>query len=122
MASALVGLGSNLGDRAPTLDRAIQLIGATQQTRLVKHSRWIGTRPIGQSAGAGEFLNGAALLETTLEPQALLVQLQSIENQLGRQRNDRWGPRTLDLDLLLYDDLIVYSPALALPHPRMSFR
>jgi len=122
MASALVGLGSNLGDRVATLDRAIQLLGAAEQIRVVKSSRWIGTRPIGLAKGAAGFLNGAALLETMLPPEVLLVELQSIEKQLGRQRIDRWEPRTIDLDLLLYDDLIVHTPALELPHPRMSFR
>jgi len=122
MASELVGIGSNLGDRVATLDRAIQLLGAAEQIRVLKSSRWIGTWPIGQAKGAPEFLNGAALLDTMLPPEVLLVELQSIENQLGRQRIDRWEPRTIDLDLLLYDDLIIRTPTLELPHPRMSFR
>ena len=122
MSSALIGLGSNLGDRRATLDRAMEALNATPQVEVVRVSRWIATQPIGQPSGADEFLNGAALLTTTLSPEMLLARLQEIENQLGRRRGGRWEPRTIDLDLLLYDDLIREGPPLELPHPRMSYR
>jgi 2-amino-4-hydroxy-6-hydroxymethyldihydropteridine diphosphokinase len=122
MSSALIGLGSNICDRHATLDRAIQLLTADVQIDVARTSRWIITKPIGQPAGALEFLNGAALLETRLPPEALLAKLQAIENQLGRKRGGRWEPRTIDLDLLIFDELIQHSPKLVLPHPRMSFR
>ena len=122
MSSALIGLGSNLGDRRATLDRAIEALNATPQVQVVRVSRWFTTQPIGQSVGTDEFLNGAALLTTTLPPEMLLARLQEIENQLGRRRGGRWEPRTIDLDLLLYDELIREGPPLELPHPRMSYR
>jgi 2-amino-4-hydroxy-6-hydroxymethyldihydropteridine diphosphokinase len=122
MSSALIGLGSNLGDRRATLDRAIESINAPPQVQVARVSPWLATQPIGQSAGADEFLNGAALLTTTLPPEMLLARLQEIENQLGRRRGGRWEQRTIDLDLLLYDELVCEGPPLELPHPRMSYR
>ena len=117
MASALVGLGSNLGDRTATLDHAIQLLGAAEQVRVVKRSRWIGTRPIGQAEGAPEFLNGAALLETILPPEVLLVQLHSIEKQLGRQRNDRCSRKLTGQQLELSLPILLL-PRVRYPRPR----
>ena len=85
-------------------------------------SGWYETRSAGGPPGQGPFLNGAALLETSLAPAAMLAQLQRIEHGLGRQPALRWGPRTLDLDLLLFDQQIVQSESLVLPHPRMAWR
>jgi 2-amino-4-hydroxy-6-hydroxymethyldihydropteridine diphosphokinase len=85
-------------------------------------SRWRGTKPVGGPAGQSEFLNGAALLGTSLTPQQLHAVLQQVEAAAGRTRESRWAPRTLDLDLLIYDDLVIDTPDLTLPHPRMSFR
>ena len=79
-------------------------------------------RPIGGPAGQEPFLNAAALLETSLPPAELLARLQRIELHLGRTRETRWAARTLDLDLLLYDNLVLNTPYLTLPHPRMAFR
>jgi 2-amino-4-hydroxy-6-hydroxymethyldihydropteridine diphosphokinase len=122
MTRCLVALGSNLGDRAATLDAALADLNATPGVNSVRSSRWHATKPVGSSALAGEFLNGAAAFETNLEPGELHEALQRIEARHGRQRHERWGNRTLDLDPLLYGDRVVTSPTLTLPHPRMSFR
>lgn len=122
MAIALIGLGSNLGDRQIALDRAIEMLSVSPEIQLQASSRWIETAPVGGPSSQPPFLNGAALLETSLEPLALLDQLQEVEQQLGRHRDIHWGPRTLDLDLLLYDDQLIRQPRLSVPHPRMAFR
>src|SRR5262245_61591647 len=128
MPAALIGLGSNLADRRHMLDRAIRQLQATPGIEKVTASSWISSRPIGGPSGQGEFLNGAALVETSLAPAALWSRLQKIETALGRTRAERWSPRTIDLDLLLYDDLVLgpQPPAntveLCIPHPRMAFR
>ncbi|HEX4131779.1 MAG TPA: 2-amino-4-hydroxy-6-hydroxymethyldihydropteridine diphosphokinase [Pirellulales bacterium] len=122
MHHALIGLGSNLGDRAATLDRAAAALAAEPEIAVVSRSGWHETAPVGGPLGQGAFLNGTVVVETTLEPESLLDRLQQIETRLGRQRGERWAARTLDLDLLLYDDRIVDSPRLTVPHPRMAFR
>jgi pantoate--beta-alanine ligase len=122
MPKVLLALGSNLGDRAATLDQAVELLRQVAGVTVLRVSRWHEADPVGGPSGQGAYLNGAALLETTLEPGALLAELQRIENQLGRVRTERWGPRTLDLDLLLYDALVMSSVSLTIPHPRMSER
>lgn len=122
MAIALIGLGSNLGDRQAVLDRAVELLAASPRIHLQAQSRWLETTPAGGPAFQPTYLNGAVVLETSLAPLALLDRLQDVERQLGRQREIRWGPRTLDLDLLLYDDQVIHEPSLSVPHPRMAFR
>jgi len=118
----LIALGSNLGDRQGTLDAAVQRLGQTPGIRVQATSRWHATSPVGGPAKQQEFLNGAVLAETSLAPKGLLAELGRIEAELGRCRAQRWGPRTLDLDLLLYDNLIQNTPTLILPHPRMAWR
>jgi len=122
MPICLVGLGSNVGDRRQSLDRAVGLLGTRPNVRLIAQSPWRQTEPVGGPPGQGAFLNGVVLLETSLGPKAVLGLLNSIEGELGRQRGDRWGPRTIDLDLLLYDELVLEAPGLTIPHPRMAFR
>jgi 2-amino-4-hydroxy-6-hydroxymethyldihydropteridine diphosphokinase len=122
MPRALIGLGSNLGDRRATLDAAMRQFGGLPQTAVVSTSSWYETAPIGGPLGQEPFLNGCTLLETSLTPESLLEALQRIETSLGRVREVPWGPRTLDLDLLLYDDQVLDSPRLRVPHPRLSFR
>jgi 2-amino-4-hydroxy-6-hydroxymethyldihydropteridine diphosphokinase len=122
MPHALIGLGSNLGDRADILDAALSQLANHPGIQLIAKSRWHHTAPVGGPAGQGEFLNGAAHLETTLSPENLLRELLAIERSLGRERTVRWSARPIDLDLLLYDRLVVDSPPLQIPHPRMSFR
>lgn len=89
---------------------------------LLKCSRWHATRPVGTTIPQEEFLNGVAWIESSLEPEALLELLQRIEVDHGRKRLERWAPRTVDLDLLLYDDFVIETESLRIPHPRMSFR
>ncbi|MEN6452183.1 MAG: 2-amino-4-hydroxy-6-hydroxymethyldihydropteridine diphosphokinase [Thermoguttaceae bacterium] len=121
MPFCLIGLGSNQGNRQATLDAAVDGLAAHPQIRLLARSAWHETKPIGGPAQA-DYLNGAVTVETSLAPAELLGCLQRIENGLGRRRDERWGPRTIDLDLLLYDRLICDTPTLVLPHPRMALR
>lgn len=122
MAHALVALGSNVGNSRRTLDDACRDLAATPGVKVVRTSRWYETSPVGGPGGQDVFLNGAVLLETSLEPSALLDILQTVEIKHGRVREIAWGPRTLDLDLLLYDDIVLQSIRLTLPHPRLSYR
>lgn len=119
---ALIGLGSNLGDRRATLDGAIAALDATPGVRVRRVSAFHETEPVGGPPGQGAYLNAAAALETTLDPLELLHVLQAIEARFGRVRTVRWGERTLDLDLLLFDDRIIQTPTLSVPHPRLAER
>jgi 2-amino-4-hydroxy-6-hydroxymethyldihydropteridine diphosphokinase len=119
---ALIGLGSNLGDRGATLDGAIAALRATPGVFVREVSSFHETEPVGGPAGQGNYLNAAAVLETTLDPFGLLHRLQEIETRFGRVRTVRYGERTLDLDLLLFDDRIIDTPELIVPHPRYSER
>jgi 2-amino-4-hydroxy-6-hydroxymethyldihydropteridine diphosphokinase len=122
MATALIALGSNLGDREATLRSAVVEMNALPLTRVMRESRLYEFAPIGGPSGQANFLNAAGLLETRLPPGELLSELQQIESRHGRQRDQRWSPRTLDLDLLLYGDRVIDTPTLVVPHSRMSFR
>ncbi len=122
MATVYIGLGSNLGDRAQSLRLALQKIGELPQTRVVKSSAFHETDPVG-GPPQGRFLNAAGQLETGLKPLELLHGLQQIEREMGRPaEHERWGPRVIDLDLLSYDDLVLATPELTLPHPRLQER
>ncbi|HEY6017918.1 MAG TPA: 2-amino-4-hydroxy-6-hydroxymethyldihydropteridine diphosphokinase [Gaiellaceae bacterium] len=115
---AYVGVGANLGDREATIREAVRLLG----DEVVAVSRLRETEPWGY-ADQPPFLNGAILLETGLEPRALLDRLLAVERELGRSRDGpRYGPRTIDLDLLLYGDRVVDEPGLIVPHPRLHER
>jgi len=122
MATSLIGIGSNLGDREQSLEEALKLLAAAPDTRVVSRSRWHRTRPIGGPSGQDYFLNGALLVETSLGPRELHARLKEIERTCGRQLRERWAARPLDLDLLLYDDLVLATDELTVPHPRMAFR
>ena len=122
MAYALVALGSNLGSRAQTLDAALDELAQLPSTRLIRRSGWYETPPIGGPAAQGAFLNGAALMWTTLSPRSMLAALQQIEAKLGRVRAERWGARVIDLDLLLFDHCVIDESDFVAPHPRMAFR
>ena len=119
---AFIGLGSNLGDRRGTLLGAIAALDATPGVIVKGVSSFYKTEPVGGPPGQGMFLNAAAELETTLEPLALLRILREIEARFGRVRTVRWAERTLDLDLLLFDQEIIDTPALCVPHPRLASR
>lgn len=122
MARCLVGCGSNLGRRREQLDRAVELLRFMPGVRMLAVSRYRETRPVGGPVGQAAYLNGACLLETDLGPYDLLGMLSAVENTLHRERAERWGERTVDLDLLLYDDLVLDDAALTVPHPRMTTR
>ncbi len=122
MATCLIALGSNLGDPRRTLSSATQLLSATHDVQVVAESRFYQTSPVGGPEGQDDFLNGAVRLETSLSPSQLLQVLQRIEYELGRVRHQRWAARTIDIDLLLYDQITLDTPDLVLPHPRMVSR
>lgn len=122
MARCLIGCGSNLGSRRRQLDEALELLRFMPGVEMLAVSRFHETRPVGGPSCQEAFLNGACLIETDLPPGELLGALFAVENTLARRREERWGPRTIDLDLLLYGDLVVESPELTLPHPRMATR
>lgn len=115
-----IALGSNLGDSLSILHDALNILAETPGVALQAQSSWYQTTPVGPPQP--DYINGCAVLETKLTPQEVLERLQNIESQFGRVRQERWGPRTLDLDFLLFDDLILQTPTLQLPHPRMRER
>jgi 2-amino-4-hydroxy-6-hydroxymethyldihydropteridine diphosphokinase len=118
--SCAIALGSNLGDSRSILNNAIDRLKLHPQIKVTAVSRWYQTAPIGPPQP--DYLNGCAIVETSLMPVDLLNTLQSIETEFGRVRLEHWGARTLDLDLLLYDDRIIDLPTLQIPHPRMTER
>ncbi|MEP0846581.1 MAG: 2-amino-4-hydroxy-6-hydroxymethyldihydropteridine diphosphokinase [Phycisphaerae bacterium] len=119
LGGVFIALGSNLGDRAAHISGALRDLGATAGIRVLRCSSVHETEPVGGPPGQGKFLNAVAELATTLAPEALLNRLQVIELGHGRARGVRNGPRTLDLDLLLYGDVRRFDARLTLPHPRM---
>ena len=122
MGRAYVGLGSNLGDRSATLTRAIELLGEQQGIDIVAVSLFRETDPVGY-LDQPRFLNAAVAIETSLRPEELLVVLLDVERELGRTRDGpRYGPRTVDLDLLLVEGVTVDEPGLTVPHPRLHER
>jgi 2-amino-4-hydroxy-6-hydroxymethyldihydropteridine diphosphokinase len=122
MARCLVSLGANLGARAETLAASLTQLAAVPGITQIAVSSLHQTTPVGGPAHQPGFLNQAALFETSLSPHQFFRQLTLSEQSAGRTRVEHWGPRTLDLDLLLYDDLVLTTPELTLPHPRMALR
>lgn len=120
--TAYIGLGSNLGDRADTIRRALALLAEHPAVHVMRVSELIETEPTGGPANQGMFLNGAAELHCQLDAGRLLTLLLDVENQLGRRRHGKWGPRTIDLDLLLFGREIIDQPDLCVPHPLMHQR
>jgi len=118
---AWIGLGSNLDGPREHVARALEELESLPLTRRVAASRLYASRPVGP-ADQPDYVNAVAHLVTRLSPLALLDQLQALEQRHGRVRGRRWGPRTLDLDLLLYDDRRLTLPRLTLPHPEMARR
>ena len=121
MPLAYVALGANLADPAEQIRAALVALTRLPETRLLRASSLYRTAPVGIH-GQPDFINAVAALETTLSPQALLTALFAIEAQFGRRRDFFRAPRTLDLDLLLFDDQVIDNPQLQLPHPRMHLR
>ncbi|MGH2723486.1 MAG: 2-amino-4-hydroxy-6-hydroxymethyldihydropteridine diphosphokinase [Actinomycetota bacterium] len=120
MARAFLGLGSNLGDRVANLQRAVDLLrGRGIEVR--RSSRVYETDPVG-GPPQPDYLNAVVEVDTDLDPRELLRACTAIEEVLGREREERWGPRTIDLDVLTYDDREIDQPDLQVPHPRMHER
>jgi 2-amino-4-hydroxy-6-hydroxymethyldihydropteridine diphosphokinase len=115
---AYLALGSNLGDRVAHLQHAIDELARIDDVAVSAVSRVYETAPVG-GPPQDAYLNAVVALDTTLAPRDLLAVAQRIENSAHRVRNERWGPRTLDVDVLLYDDLELDDPDLTIPHPRM---
>lgn len=122
MPVAYLGLGSNLGDRRASLDAAVRRLRAEPGLRVLAVSEYYETAPADCPPGSGDYLNAAAAVETDRDPHDLLKLLQRIEYQFGRVRTGVNSPRTLDLDILLYDDWVIDTPDLVVPHPRLHDR
>lgn len=120
-ARVAIGFGSNLGDSTAICREALERLQASPGLGRPRISRFYRSEPVGY-LDQGWFVNGAVLLETELEPLQVLDLAHRIEREFGRERRQRWGPRTLDLDLLFYDDRQVALPELTLPHPRLQDR
>ena len=122
-ASAVIALGGNVGDVRATFKQAIAHISGMAQAALIARSSDYATAPWGNEEQP-RFINACIEIETSLDPHALLFVLQKIEQKFGRDRSKevRWGPRTLDLDLIAYDDISLQKPELTLPHPRLFER
>jgi 2-amino-4-hydroxy-6-hydroxymethyldihydropteridine diphosphokinase len=120
MTYAAIALGSNLGQSFETLTQALEYLHHSPGVAVVRQSSIYRTKPVGPPQP--DYLNACAILETDLEPAALLHTLQQIEHHFGRVRQERWGARTLDLDLLLFNNRIFKTNELELPHPRMRER
>jgi len=121
MRRVYLSLGSNLGDRQNYLNRALDMLAQLPGTRVLAASSMIETPPWGKTDQPA-FLNMAAELETSLTPEELLERIRAIENALGRQRAEHWGPRTLDIDILVFEGEERDTPALKLPHPYLTER
>ncbi len=119
--TVLLSIGSNIGDKHEHLDRAIELLDTAKHTRVICESERFVTKPYG-GVEQDDFVNSAVLLETVLSPHALLDFLHEIESDEGRTREIHWGPRTLDLDIIFYDDLVLSDSKLTIPHADMQNR
>ena len=119
---AYVALGSNLGERERTIRRALELLGAGEHVRVTRSSSLLENPAVGGPPDSPPFLNAVAETQTDLAPESLLDRLLDIERQLGRVRRQKWEPRLIDLDLLLYGNQIIRTPRLTVPHPLMHER
>ncbi len=121
MANVFIGLGSNIGDRKKNIAEAINLLSNSPDVKLEKTSSLYITEPIGY-VGQDWFLNSVVEITTSLSPRDLLYQCQAIEEQMGRVRTMQWGPRIIDLDIILYGDEVIEDDELIIPHPNMHKR
>jgi 2-amino-4-hydroxy-6-hydroxymethyldihydropteridine diphosphokinase len=117
-----IGLGSSLGRRRAQLELALRMLNAKPGLQLIRASRWYLTPPLTGGTARCPFINGVGLFESALEPMAILRYCRQLEEAAGRRRARYWGDRTLDLDILLADDLIINEPTLTLPHPAIAKR
>ena len=119
--TAYLSIGSNIGDKKAYLDFALQKLGEDEKCNVCAVSDYITTKPVGDVV-QDDFLNGAVKIETLYSPHELLCKIHEIEAEAGRERKIHWGPRTLDIDIILYDDAVVDSADLKIPHPEMKNR
>lgn len=122
MVTSYLGLGSNLEDRHINIKSAVKKIGELKETQVIKLSKIIETKPLGGPPGQGKFLNAVLKIRTSLSPVTLLKELKKIEKSLGRKKCFRFGPRKIDLDILLFGGKIINTKGLTVPHPRMFER
>lgn len=118
---AFIAIGSNMGNKNKNIEDAIKLIDKDESSRVIKISNMYETKPVGYIEQE-DFLNGAIKIETLLSPKELMDSLLKIESQLKRERIIKWGPRTIDLDIIFYDNIISYDDKVILPHPRVKER
>lgn len=121
MPIAYVGLGSNIGDKAENILRALDILSQSDDIKVTKVSSFYETEPIGYE-DQDWFINAVAQVETIFSPEELLSAFKKVEQIMGRKNTIRWGPREIDLDLLMYDQLCFESPGLVIPHPRLHER
>jgi 2-amino-4-hydroxy-6-hydroxymethyldihydropteridine diphosphokinase len=120
--TAYIALGSNLGDREQNIRAAIRALNETRGLRVTRISSLLENPAVGGPPDSPPFLNAVVEVQTSLDPADLLERMLEIERNLGRERRERWSPRTIDLDLLLFSDWTYLSDSLTLPHPRMHER
>jgi 2-amino-4-hydroxy-6-hydroxymethyldihydropteridine diphosphokinase len=118
---AYIGIGSNLNDPVHQCNLALRALTADPESRVAEVSPFYRTEPVGKK-DQNWFVNAAAALETSRSPRGLLLFLQSLERAMGRERKEKWGPRTIDLDLLFYEDRVLREGDLVIPHPRLHER
>ncbi len=118
---AYISLGTNLGNRLDNLTRALNMLQKETGVKIIAVSALYETAPVG-GPEQGPFLNACAILETALSPTKLLLEMLAVEDRLGRVRKERWGPRVIDLDLLIYAEIRMTTPLIGLPHPRLIER
>ena len=119
MAAAYLSLGANMGDREANIRKAVELLA--ESAAVMRVSSLYETAPIGKT-DQNDFINAVALVETSLDPECLLKAILGVENNMGRVRNFRWEPRIIDIDILLYDDEMINTAELTVPHPEMMKR
>ena len=117
-----LGIGSNLGNREENVRKALSMLDETDGIAVKTVSSCYETEPVGPVTGQNDFYNVVAEIETTLGPQELLARTNAVERSLGRVRGERWGPRTIDIDILLWDDRVIDEDGLQVPHPEMAGR
>ena len=121
MSCVFIGVGSNQGERLEHISKAVRAVGALERVRLCRMATIVETAPVGPPQGP--YLNTVIEIDTSIPPRELLVALKGIERRFGRTPSEeRWGPRPIDLDVLLYDDRVVEEPGLRIPHERMHER
>jgi 2-amino-4-hydroxy-6-hydroxymethyldihydropteridine diphosphokinase len=122
MVICYLGIGANLGDRNRNIKEAIKKINLLKDTKVIKISKIIETKPVGGPPAQGNFLNAALKIQTRISPLKLLKDLKKIEKGLGRTKSVKYGPRAIDLDILFYGDRIINTEELTIPHPRLFAR